>query len=325
MSGLDAGPQPLKQPAPHYPLEARVDDQLGVAVVRGVIDASGKVENCEVVAQSQKAFGQSAYEAVSHWLYRPVTSKGRPATYRFEVPIIFTLEGASRTGDLDAWIFGFPQRPPAAIPPEFRYDAPPQPEDAPRPVYPEEQWISGAAGKATVTYALDATGRVVSLEINNASDPAFGLALAAVIQTWHFKPAKLEGKPVAALGRVRSDFDLYLPPEAADFRLREQIRQGRKFSGARELDAPLKPDHQESPKYPLALLKDKPAGEAVAEFVIDGDGWVHLPLIVSSTRAEFGWAAATAVAQWHFEPPRKKGQPVDVRVRVPFSFRQPTE
>jgi TonB family protein len=37
----------------------------------------------------------------------------------------------------------------------------------------------------------------------------------------------------------------------------------------------------------------------------------------------FGWAAATAVERWVFDPPKRGGQPVDVRVTIPFQFDLP--
>ena len=44
------------------------------------------------------------------------------------------------------------------------------------------------------------------------------------------------------------------------------------------------------------------------------------PRIISATQEDFGWAAATAVAQWRFQPPTKNGQKVDARMTVPVLF-----
>jgi TonB family protein len=77
--------------------------------------------------------------------------------------------------------------------------------------------------------------------------------------------------------------------------------------------------------YPTALKKNgRPSGQAVIEFVIDRDGRARLPRIVSASDEQFGWAAATAVSQWVFDMPRRNGQPVDVRVKIPFQFKVPT-
>ena len=72
-----------------------------------------------------------------------------------------------------------------------------------------------------------------------------------------------------------------------------------------------------------ALRAEGPTGSAEIEFIIDREGRARLPRIVSASREEFGWAAATAIAQWVFDPPKKNGQPVDTRVRIPVSFTPP--
>jgi len=41
---------------------------------------------------------------------------------------------------------------------------------------------------------------------------------------------------------------------------------------------------------------------------------------LEATQAEFGWAAATALNQWVFNPLTRGGKPADVRVQVPFDF-----
>ena len=48
-----------------------------------------------------------------------------------------------------------------------------------------------------------------------------------------------------------------------------------------------------------------------------------LPRIVTATQPEFGWAAATAITQWVFKAPYRGGEPVDVKVRIPFRFVAP--
>jgi hypothetical protein len=48
-----------------------------------------------------------------------------------------------------------------------------------------------------------------------------------------------------------------------------------------------------------------------------------LPRIVTATQPEFGWSAATAITQWVFKAPHRGGEPVDVKVRIPFRFVAP--
>lgn len=79
------------------------------------------------------------------------------------------------------------------------------------------------------------------------------------------------------------------------------------------------------PIYPRALLTEKPGGQAKIEFIIDANGRVRLPRVVTASRDEFGWAAATAVSQWVFARPLRGGQPVEVRVSMPFDFVPPKD
>ena len=60
------------------------------------------------------------------------------------------------------------------------------------------------------------------------------------------------------------------------------------------------------------------AARAVVEIVIDRKGHPQASAVISSTQEDFGWAAATAAGRWQFAPPTRGGEPVDVRVRIPF-------
>ena len=89
------------------------------------------------------------------------------------------------------------------------------------------------------------------------------------------------------------------------------------------MDTRLNPRFQVPPAYPEALRAEKPEGQAMIEFLVDREGRGRLARVVSATREEFGWAAATAVNQWVFDPPRRGGLPVDIRVSIPFQFSLP--
>jgi TonB family protein len=108
-------------------------------------------------------------------------------------------------------------------------------------------------------------------------------------------------------------------------RIVQKLRRG-EIGGAKGLDEKLTPLYRLRPEYPQSLkAAGGPKGAAEIEFVIDREGRVRLPRIVSATLEEFGWAAATAVTQWVFKAPRRGGEPADVKVRVPFEFAAPVE
>jgi TonB family protein len=66
-------------------------------------------------------------------------------------------------------------------------------------------------------------------------------------------------------------------------------------------------------------LKDV-TGSADIEMTIDRDGLVKAARVARTTHVEFGKACAAAALKWKFKPALVKGQPVKVRVSVPFSI-----
>ena len=58
----------------------------------------------------------------------------------------------------------------------------------------------------------------------------------------------------------------------------------------------------------------------MVDFIVDEEGYVRLPRIVSASAPDFGYSAVQAVSQWRFEEPKVNGKPAAVSVRAPFSF-----
>lgn len=78
---------------------------------------------------------------------------------------------------------------------------------------------------------------------------------------------------------------------------------------------------QVAPVHPPEMQKKFRNGQAVIECVITDTGAVQDVKVVSASEPEFGQAAADAVQQWEFRPGEKAGQPVVVRLQIPFDFR----
>jgi TonB family protein len=78
--------------------------------------------------------------------------------------------------------------------------------------------------------------------------------------------------------------------------------------------------HREEPMYPLEALQDGVAGSASVEFIIEVDGTVSHPNIVSASRRDFGLSAAACVRKWTFKPGVKNGMLVRTRMEQSFVF-----
>ncbi len=93
----------------------------------------------------------------------------------------------------------------------------------------------------------------------------------------------------------------------------------------KKLDLPVKVVSQRTPVFPLSVQSRLTQGQAKLEFLIDEEGRVRLPRIVTAADPAFGYAAIQAVSAWRFEPPKASGKPVVARVRLPFEFNLETE
>jgi protein TonB len=67
-------------------------------------------------------------------------------------------------------------------------------------------------------------------------------------------------------------------------------------------------------------MREKVQGEVVMECVVKADGTVGDKKVVKSLHPDLDQAALSAAEQWVFEPGKRDGQPVDVRVTITMAF-----
>jgi len=205
-------------------------------------------------------------------------------------------------------------------------EAAPRPVEAVPLVYPYDQALAGTEGSATVKFNIDAGGFAREVTVADATQPAFGLAAKAMVEAERFAPAVEDGKPAARPGvQVEVKFNR----DSLDAGARAMIEEVKKpqpdFAKPRELDQmPPRLLKAVNPVFPQAMLNaGGKGGEAVVECIIDSQGRVQLPRIISATTEECGWAAATALLRWEFAPPTKGGKPAAFRIRIPLEFVPP--
>lgn len=316
-------PKPIRQNPPVYPPAMRRSGLVGEVTVGFEVDVKGNVINAVSVRSNNPGFEAAAIECVTRWKFDPAIRDGKPVQMKVQIPIIFTLDnGASGREAVTI-------KPPAKaaqqnIPAEYRYDVAPKARTVVLPVYPYRELHDGVKGKAIITGLIDARGRVTEIAVAEASQPAFGQALAAAFAGYAFEPAMREGKPTATLLRHEHDFD----PDAgndltteADLRLlTRENKKPETILTPDKLDKPLKPTVQRPPDFPGLLLGKVATGESMVEFLIDDGGHARLPRVVSATEEAFGFAAVQAIATWQFEPPVSGGKPAVVRARIPVKF-----
>lgn len=281
LRGQDSHPPlPITQPAPSFPYEMRRKGIGGRVLVEFIIGVDGTVIDAKVLKATRPEFGPPAMQAVRKWRFKPGMKDGRTVNVR-----------ATQVLDFDV--------------------------PTTRSVAPFELLEAGRTGTATVGFWLDERGGVRKTAVLEASDPACGHLAEALIALEQQAKPQLDEKPGAGMWQTRYDF----APEKPAAAILKRLKKGKPaFVDAHDLDAPLDPKARQTPIYPANLRESGVNGDAVIEFFVDERGAVQLPRVVSSSREEFGWAAAVAVAQWTFTPPRVHGSAVTVRVRLPVEF-----
>jgi protein TonB len=87
-----------------------------------------------------------------------------------------------------------------------------------------------------------------------------------------------------------------------------------------DLDQPPKATVQTPPEYPRELARKKLKGTVKIVFVVDKSGRVASPVVQSASHPAFVPPALRAVRSWRFEPGRRRGTPVQFKMRVPIVF-----
>ncbi len=88
-----------------------------------------------------------------------------------------------------------------------------------------------------------------------------------------------------------------------------------------ELDRAPEPIVQTPPDFPFELKREGITGRVRVGFIVDSQGNVILPYIVSSTNVGFERPAIDALKRWKFRPGMKGGRKDNTRVEQPIDFK----
>lgn len=85
-------------------------------------------------------------------------------------------------------------------------------------------------------------------------------------------------------------------------------------------DVPPRPIQREPPEYPLQLRAKGVQGKVRVGFIVDSEGNVRSPTILSSSHRDFEAPVLAAIAHWRFEPGKKNGRAVNTRASIDIPF-----
>jgi TonB family protein len=185
------------------------------------------------------------------------------------------------------------------------------------------------SGQVKAVLHIDAAGRLVDQLIVAYTHRALATELGAVLPGWRFEVPRDRGEPIS----LRAIVDFHFTASGAVLSLSAGNAQAALtrwmpdplisvLCQAGALDRPLQAVRTAPPFHPGQRLRPSQAtGSATIDFYIDAEGRPRMPVIAAATHEAFGAAAVDALSQWRFTPPTHEGQPVLVRVRQEFVFR----
>lgn len=174
-------PKAVRVVRPEHPPELKQNLVNGDAVIEGLVDAQGRVQETTIISETHEGFGEAAAEALRQWEFEPGTVDGQPAPLRVRVPFEFRLSpdqvlsivaGRPVYREVDETVIPASQLPSWPRPIKFYL-----------PRYPKELEGTGKYGKAVVNITIDKEGQVINPKIVKATYPEFALpALITALQ-----------------------------------------------------------------------------------------------------------------------------------------------
>lgn len=84
-------PRRISSPAPEYTDEARAKRIEGSVLLRGVIEADGRVTNIRVARGLGHGLDQKAVDCLRKWTFEPAVRDGEPVAVKANIEINFRL------------------------------------------------------------------------------------------------------------------------------------------------------------------------------------------------------------------------------------------
>ena len=197
------------------------------------------------------------------------------------------------------------------------------------PVFPYELVQMGVReGSARVALSVSPAGKLEDVLVVAYTHRPFADATVAAVRRWRFRPAQIDGQPVAATTTVSVDFRLegtaVISLNSSEHLIALFYRlptDGNSFRPAlpNELDQMPVAIASPSPVWPDEVAATT-HGRVAVEFYIDENGQPRMPGVSEDEDPRLAALAVNALSQWRFEPPRAKGQPTVVRAVQIFDF-----
>jgi len=193
--------------------------------------------------------------------------------------------------------------------------------------YPPRMLNSGVfSGEVRAVISVDDQGKLTDSLVIGYTEPGFVDAAMVALKRWVYQPARVMGRARASRAEVLFTFRdrgviVQNLPGALERYAVFGSKEDRYVYGPcqlRELDHIPTPVQVVTPLIKAGSIKHS----ITVEFYIDESGKVRMPAVAQESADDaYAAAAVSAVEQWRFEPPLRKGKPVLVIAQQEFNFR----
>lgn len=180
-------------------------------------------------------------------------------------------------------------------------------------------------GEARVVISVDENGKLTDCLVTGYTNEAFAEAAVGALKRWNYESARANGRARASradvlfIFRDRGVIVQNLPGALEQHRIFGALQDRYTFKPCKlgELDRIPNPIHV----VPPVAARYSGSHSVMVEFYIDDEGKVRMPAVARESADDvYAAAAVSAVEQWRFEPPLRKGRPVLVYAQQEFNF-----
>ena len=201
---------------PVYPNQLRAANVEGTVIAKFVVDTTGLADmrSFEIVRSDHDAFSAAVREGTANLRFYPAQVGGRKVKQLVQMPFSFSL--AKRSGSGKPAMPGVGTATSTSGTPKVRFDVPVdetmpsfRDENAP-PVYPAQLRAANFQGMVQATFVVreDGTVDMSTFIVRRSDHEAFTASVRKALETWRFKPATKDGKPVARMMQMPFMFSL---------------------------------------------------------------------------------------------------------------------
>lgn len=182
------------------------------------------------------------------------------------------------------------------------------------PRYPVEAIRKGEQGRVVLNVHVDATGKVIKVDVDQVNTTAAADLQAAAVdaaQSWKFRPGAKDGRPIGGVVRVPITFSL------GDVNTTSS-------SGTTAPSVDITYKNRNPPRYPADALRNGEQGMVMLRIHVNTQGKVTKVEVdharTTADSAELQATAVTAGEGWKFNAGEENGKPIAGWITVPVTF-----